>query len=116
MIAVAVLLTETPPQLSPSRPDLQEIHSQLPFGRDPNTALGVVLKYHLEHFEEAGYKRERLKEVFPGCADPIGALKTGFEFWQELVTAIAQVPSGEIPGQTSQHLAEASALLSKARF
>ena len=113
MLAMSLLLVESG---NYSRKDLREIHFSLPFGRDTSTALGLVLKYHLEHYKDAGYKSESLKQVFPACAEPAEDLKKGFAFWGELVKCLAVLPANAIPEEVSKQFSDATKALSQAKL
>ena len=67
--------------------------SSLPALMLPRACLGIVAKFMLEYAGEARNFETELKKRFPCAADPIGDLKTGIAFWEELlriVTAIAE--------------------------
>ncbi len=59
-------------------------NKRLPFGHENNCALGLVLKYHLQHYKDAGYNTSLLKTKFPACYDPLEDLKRGTNFWESV--------------------------------
>jgi len=78
------------------RNDIKEIYFGLPFGNEISTASGILIKYHLSHYGKAGYSVEQLKEVFPSCDDPIGTLKSGYAFWNDLFKAVVSLEKSQL--------------------
>jgi hypothetical protein len=60
--------------------------SVLPAFMLPRACLGIVSKFFLDYTPSGGLKQFEtdLKKKFPCSADPIGDLKAGFAFWEEL--------------------------------
>jgi 5'-3' exonuclease len=71
--------------------DATGVESTLPAFMLPRACLGILVKYMLE-YEGKNFEAD-VRKKFPCAADPVGDLKVGLKFWDELtriVTAIAE--------------------------